>query len=89
MIAYCKEAGIKRELIIPYYPKQNGLAKRNNRSTQEGIRTMLLDQDLPNFLWGEAAMTAEYIQNRSPHRSLDNTTPEEVFIGKNLSVDHL
>lgn len=42
---------------------------------------MLLDQDLPNFLWGEAVMTAMYIQNRSPHKSLDNTTLEEVFTG--------
>ena len=49
---------------------------------------MLLDQDLPKFLWGEAAMTALYIKNRSPHKSLDNTTPEEVFTGKKLRVDH-
>lgn len=49
---------------------------------------MLLDQDLLKFLWGEAMMTAVYIQNRSPHKSLDNTTFEEVFIGKKPSVDH-
>ena len=50
---------------------------------------MLLDQDLPKFLWGEAAMTVIYIQNRSPHKRLDNTTPKEVFMGKKPSVDHL
>lgn len=50
---------------------------------------MLPDQDRPKFLWGEATMTTVYIQNRSPHKSLDNTTLEEVFTGKKLSVDHL
>ena len=34
-------------------------------------------------------MASVYIQNRSPHKSLDNTTPEEVFTRKNPSVDHL
>ena len=50
---------------------------------------MLFDQDLPKFLWVEAAMIIVYIQNRSPRKSLDNTTPEEVFTGKKPSVDHV
>lgn len=29
-----------------------------------------------------------YIKNTSPHRILDNMTPEEAFTGKNPSVDH-
>ena len=28
LIVYCKDAGIQRELIVPYYPSQNGLAER-------------------------------------------------------------
>jgi len=69
LIAYCKEVGIKRELIVPYYPEQNGVAERKNRTIEEGVRTMLLDQYLPKFLWGEATMTVVYIQNRSPQNS--------------------
>lgn len=34
-------------------------------------------------------MTIVYIKNRSPHRILDNMTPEEAFIGKKPCVDHL
>ena len=50
---------------------------------------MLHDQDLPKFLWGEATKTTIYIQNRSPHRSLDDKTPKEVFTGKKPFVDHI
>lgn len=89
LIAYCKDTCIEREISVPYYPKENGLVERNNRSIEEGIQIMLLDQDLSKFLWGEETMTTIYIQNRSPHKSLDSTTPEKVFTGKKLSVDHL
>jgi hypothetical protein len=41
------------------------------------------------FLWGEAAMTVVYVQNRSPHRILKNMTPEEAFSEKKPSVEHL
>jgi hypothetical protein len=49
---------------------------------------MMNDQNLSMFLWGEAAMTVVYIQNRSPHRILKNMTPEEAFSGKKPSVEH-
>ncbi len=79
LIAYCKEAVIKRELIVPYNLEQKGVAEKKNGTIEECIRTMTFDQDLPKFLWGEATMTTIYIQNRSPHRILDNMTP--VLIG--------
>ena len=34
-------------------------------------------------------MMSLYIQNRIPHRILDNMTPEEEFIGRKPCVDHL
>ena len=43
---YYKEAGIKRELTIPYNPQQNGVAERKNRSL-EPVKAMIHDQDLP------------------------------------------
>ena len=30
-----------------------------------------------------------YVQNHTPHRVLENKTPEEVFFGKKLEVSHL
>ena len=53
---YCKEAGIKRDLTIPYNPQQNGMAKRNNGSIMEAIKAMIHDQDLPMYLWAETSI---------------------------------
>lgn len=50
---------------------------------------MLLDQDMAEFLWGEATMTTIYIQNRIPHITLNKMTLEEAFIGiVNHQRDH-
>ena len=43
---------------------------------------MLHDQDLPMHLWEEAARKTMYIENRTPHRVLDNKTPKENFSGE-------
>ena len=48
---YYKQAGIKRELTIPYNPQQNGVAERKNRSIMEVIKSMVHDQDIPMYLW--------------------------------------
>jgi len=63
LVAFCKEARIKRELIVPYNPQQHGVAERKNRSFEGCVRSMLHDQVLPKFLWGEATITTIYIQN--------------------------
>ena len=49
---------------------------------------MLTDLDLPLSLWEEAAGTAIYIQNISPHAILGEKSPEEVFTRKKPAVYH-
>ena len=55
----------------------------------EAARAMLHNQDLPMHLWIEFAKTMVYVQNRTPHRVLENKNPKEVFFGKKLEVIHL
>jgi transposase InsO family protein len=86
---YCKEVGIKRELSTPYNPQQNGVAKRKNRTIMEVVKAMIHDQDPPMHLWAEASKTAMYVHNRSPHKVLENKTPEEMFLGEKPKVSHL
>ena len=85
----CKDSGINRELSTPYNPQQNGIAERKNRTIMEDARAMLHDQYLPMHLWVETSRTVVYVQNYTPHRVLENKTPEEVFSGKKLEVSHL
>ena len=61
---FFREAGIKRETTIGYTPEQNGVVEPKNMTIGEVARAMLRDQGLPKFLWGEAANTVVYIQNR-------------------------
>ena len=55
----------------------------------EATRAMLHDQDIPMHLWVEAARTAVYVHNHTPHRVIQNKTPEEVFSGNKPEVSHL
>jgi hypothetical protein len=83
-----RRQGIKRELIVPYNPQQNGVVKRKNRSIIGVAKAMIHDQDLSMFLWAEACNTTVYIQNRCPHRILEDKTPEEAFTGVKPEVSH-
>jgi transposase InsO family protein len=40
---FCKSAGIKRHLTMPYNPLQNGVAKRKNRTICEATKAMMFD----------------------------------------------
>lgn len=44
------KAGIKKELIVPYNPQQNGVTERKNRAIIGVVKAMIHDQDLPMFL---------------------------------------
>jgi hypothetical protein len=88
-IAFCKSTGIRRELTAPHNPQQNGVAERKNRSIEGIVKTLLNDQGLSMFLWGEETMTTIYVKNRSPHRILKDITPEEAFLGKKPNVENL
>ena len=50
---------------------------------------MIHDQNLPMFFWASATSTTVYIQNKSPHVTLENVTPEEAFVGNKPDFSHL
>lgn len=81
--------GIKRQLIVPYTPQQNGVAERANRTLVEMSRSMLLEAKLGEKLWAEALLTSVYLRNRTTTKVLVNKTPFEVWTGFKPSVAHL
>ena len=86
---FCSKEGIRRELIAPHNPQQNGVAERKNRMVVGVARAMLYDQGLPMHFWAEACNTEVYAQNRCPHRVFGMSTLEEDFTGKKLDISHL
>lgn len=58
---FCREAKIKKEVIVPYKPQQNGVAKRKNKTIMEATKSMIHDQKLPMFLSGEATNIVVYV----------------------------
>lgn len=86
---YCASKGIVRELPPPYTPERNGIAERRNRSLLDITRCLLLDKQLPGYLWGEAIKAAAEILNLRSTKRHPDKTPEELFTGKKPSISHL
>ena len=86
---FCKATGIKKELTVPYNPKQNGVAERKKRGIVGSTKAMIHDHGLPMFLWAKASNTSMYLQNMTPHKALEDMAPKEAFTGVKPKVSHL
>jgi hypothetical protein len=86
---WCKEWGIEIYLTAPYSPSQNGIAERMNRTLAKLGHTMLIGNDLPEFLWEYSIMHAAYLCNRTYTKHLLNSTPYQGWHNKKLNVAHL
>jgi len=85
----CNENSILRHLTAPGNPKQNGLAKKMNRTLLERVRCMICYARLPKSFWKEAIATEAYVINRSPSAAVGFKTPYEMWSSHKLSLDHL
>ena len=85
---FCEEKGIVRHLTIPYTPQQNGVAERRNRTLLDMVRSMMAQANLPISFWGDALLSATYILNRVPSKSV-STTPYELWNSRKPLLDHL
>jgi IS30 family transposase len=84
----CSREGIRRELVAPHNPQQNGVVERKNKTIVGATRVMLHYQGLRMHLWAEACNIVVYVQNHCPHRVLGMSTPEQYFTGKKPDVSH-
>lgn len=85
---YCAAYGITHQFTTPYSSNQNGVVERLNLTIFDGVRTLLVDSNLPATLWDEAAMSMAYTRNRSPASANQNSTPYELFHGIKPDVSH-
>ena len=81
---FCTMERIKRELMAPHNPQENGVAERKNINIVGEAWAMLHDQCLPLHLRVEGCNTMVYLQNKSLRHILGMKTPEEDFSLKRL-----
>ena len=72
---------------MPGSPEQNGVAERRNSTLKDMMRSMMSRSNLPEYLWGEAIKTANYILNRVPSKSVPKT-PFELWTSRKPSLNH-
>ncbi|KAL0298186.1 UNVERIFIED_CONTAM: Copia protein [Sesamum angustifolium] len=84
----CEDKGIIRHLTIPYTLQQNRVAERRNRTLLEMARSMIAQANLPISFWGDAILTAAFILNRVPSKSIPST-PYEVWHGRKPNLEGL
>jgi transposase InsO family protein len=84
----CDEKGIERQLTIPGTPQQNGVAERRNRTLLEMVRSMMAQANLPITYWGDALLTATYVLNRVPTKSV-TSTPYELWTTRKPDLSFL
>ena len=76
---YLSAHGIIHSSSCVHTPQQNGIAERKNRHLLEVARALMLTTNVPQYLWGEAIVTATYLINRMPSRVLTFQTPYHTF----------
>ena len=60
----CGENGINHNFSAPRTPQQNGVVERKNRTLEEMARTLLCENNLPDYLRAEAISTSCLVMNR-------------------------
>ena len=72
--------GIEVEVVVAHKHWKNGQIEQYMRTIQGKIHAMLVTAQLPMTYWGEAALTAAYLQNLMSMSTLPSgVTPFEVF----------
>ena len=89
LLTWLTEQGIEIQMMASYSPAQNGAAEQLNRTLIELARTMLLERDVPLFLWEYAIRHAAYLREHAETRARLGTTPYTKWNGKKPNVSHL
>jgi hypothetical protein len=85
-------SGVQPQYTEIHRSNQNGVAERAIQTTENSVRAMIKDANLPLEFWDEAARTDAYLRNRcdsGPPKDGQPRSPEEVWTGQQPSIDHI
>ena len=86
---FFSQRGTCFRLSCPHTSPQNGKAERLIRTTNDIVRSLLLQASLPPPFWVEALHTATHLLNLRPCRAISFSTPHYLLYGVHPSYDHL
>jgi hypothetical protein len=77
----CDEIGSILEITTPHTPEQDAISERSIGIVLEKVRSVMIDLQIPGYLWPEIFISMIQITNRTATVSLDNDiTPYEEFM---------
>ena len=85
---FLESHGICAQYTMLGTPEHNGVAKRRNRTLMDMVMSMLSNSSLPISLWMYTLITAAYLLNRIPSKSVQKTL-FELWTERKLSLTHL
>lgn len=87
MKQFYQQKGILHQTSCIDTPQQNGRVERKHRHIFNVARALRFQAHLPLSFWGESALTAAYLINRTPSFIFNGKTPYEVLFGAKPSYD--
>ncbi|KAH6930029.1 hypothetical protein HPB50_008100 [Hyalomma asiaticum] len=85
---YLANHGIKHQLTVPGTPEQNGVAERMNQTLLDMKRCLLNESGVTKELWADAVVTASYIRNKCPSKAVGGESPEALWTGGEVKLNH-
>jgi Reverse transcriptase (RNA-dependent DNA polymerase)/gag-polypeptide of LTR copia-type len=85
---YLSSKGVIFQCTVANSPQQNGISERKNRTLVEAVRTLLLEKNLPHYLWGEALHHATFTFNNLPKIN-ESKSPQEKFFNKKSEIEFI
>src|SRR4029078_12003007 len=73
--------GVQLRMSFPYTSPQNGKVARMIRTTNDVVRTLLIQASLPPRFWAESLHTATYLFNCFPSTASPAPTPQHALFG--------
>ena len=87
--SFLRNNGTKATYTTASTPTHNGLAERMNRTLFELTRTLLIQANAPEELWGEALMWATRLYKVTPHPISTNQPPFQLLFNYRYNVQKL